>query len=203
MGWWACVTSPTQTNSGVGAEAMPRNTHLARTLVGVTTRSDAAGLAARSQFFFAMVVAADSIQMYLSLFQALFAAVAVAFIVFFIKPTHVDPRFGLPVGGFFAAVGNNIFVSSQLPASDRVSLANLTSAFGLVTIFLSWSSRRCRCTSSGPWVRNDCRGSSTGFLRRPVARIRRRRPCPAAGRRRVVSASIWIDAMVRARWFAP
>ncbi len=120
----------------MGSEGLPRNARLARSLVGVTARRNAAGQPGHSQFFFAMLVATNSVQMYLSLFQALFAAVAVALIVFFIKPTHVDPRFGLPVGGFFAAVGNNIFVSSQLPASDRLSLAELTNAFGLVTIFL-------------------------------------------------------------------
>jgi hypothetical protein len=53
------------------------------------------------------------------MFQALFASVAIALIVFFIKPIHVDPRFGLGVGAFFAAVGNNIFVGSMLPPAHR------------------------------------------------------------------------------------
>src|SRR5262249_6114512 len=36
--------------------------------------------------------------LYLKLFQALHIAVAIAFLACFIKPIHVDPRFGLGVG---------------------------------------------------------------------------------------------------------
>src|SRR4029077_9381060 len=80
--------------SGVNPEAMSRHVRLARTLVGVTVRRQGPARDAHSQFFLAMVIASNSASIYLNLFQALFAAVAVAFIVFFIKPIHVDPRFG-------------------------------------------------------------------------------------------------------------
>lgn len=125
-----------ESNSGVDPEAMPRHMRLARTLAGVTVRRQGPARDARSQFFFAMVVASNSGPIYLNLFQALFAAVAVALIVFFIKPIHVDPRFGLPVGAFFAAVSNNTFVAGLLPASDRLTLATMVNATSLLTILL-------------------------------------------------------------------
>ncbi len=125
-----------ESNSGVDAEAMPHHMRLARTLVGVTVGRQGTAGETHSQFFVAMLITTDSAPIYLNMFQALFAAVAVALIVFFIKPMNLDPRFGLPVGGFFAAVSNNTFVSGLLPASDRVTLASMVNATGLLTIFL-------------------------------------------------------------------
>jgi len=73
----------------------------------------------------------------MKMFQALFASVAIAFIVFFIKPIHVDPRFGLGVGAAFAAVGNNIFVGTMLPPAEGITLIAMVNAIGLATIFLT------------------------------------------------------------------
>ena len=58
-------------------------------------------------------------------------------IFFFIKPIHVDPRFGLSVGAFFAAFGNNIFIGTLPPQSDRIMLAQIVNSISLGTIFLT------------------------------------------------------------------
>jgi hypothetical protein len=63
--------------------------------------------------------------------------VAIAFIVVFIRPIHVDPRFGLGVGAFFAAITNNILVGTSLPPVGRFSLTAMVNALGLATIFLT------------------------------------------------------------------
>lgn len=84
-----------------------------------------------------LLVVPPSESIYLKLFQALFASVAITLIVFFIKPIHVDPRFGLAVGAFFAAVGNNIYVVTLIPPSENISLANMVNGIGLATIFLA------------------------------------------------------------------
>lgn len=73
---------------------------------------------------------------YRRMFQALFASVAVALIALYIKPTHVDCRFGLPVGGFFASVGNNIYVGSLLPYGNAPTLTDAINFVSLLTIFL-------------------------------------------------------------------
>jgi len=90
-----------------------------------------------SRFIFAMLVSPPSMEVYMKLFQALFASVAIAFIVFFIKPIHVDPRFGLGVGALFATVGNNIFVGTMLPPAEGITLIAMVNAIGMATIFLT------------------------------------------------------------------
>jgi hypothetical protein len=90
-----------------------------------------------SRFIFGMLVSPPGMILYMKMFQALFASVAIAFIVFFIKPIHVDPRFGLAVGAFFACVGNNIFVGTVLPPAEGITLSSMVNGIGLATIFLT------------------------------------------------------------------
>lgn len=132
-------------DSNIRPEAVPRGLKLDRFLAGSITKNILPGRGKaeisgkteiRSQIIVGMLVVPDSFGIYLKLFQALLASVAVALIALCIKPIHVDCRFGLPVGGFFAAVGNNIFVASMLPQSDRLTLADMVNTTGLVTIFL-------------------------------------------------------------------
>jgi hypothetical protein len=70
-----------------------------------------------SCFIFAMLGKIPSLPIYLKNFQALFASVAIAFIVFFIRPIHVDPRFGLGAGamggGILQGRMKTIFCSRQ------------------------------------------------------------------------------------------
>jgi hypothetical protein len=57
-------------------------------------------------------------------------------IAFFIRPIHVDPRFGIPLGAFFAIVANNIFISSILPPTEKTTLTGMVNAVALATIFV-------------------------------------------------------------------
>ena len=75
--------------------------------------------------------------MFLQLFQALFVSVGVALLPCFIKPTHVDPRFGLGVGALFAVVANSYLVNAQMPESGDFSLAGFVSLLGIGTIFIT------------------------------------------------------------------
>ncbi len=90
-----------------------------------------------SRFNFAVFVSIPGVGLFFVLFQTLFISVSIAFIVFFIKPIFVDPRFGLGVGAVFAAVGNNIFMVTMLPQGERISLTNMVNGIGLGTIFLT------------------------------------------------------------------
>ena len=131
--------------SGIDPEAMPRGLKLTRFLADTKIGIHKSGQKrpgpadstwkTRSQFILAMLVVTDGIGLYQKFFQALFASIAVALIALYIKPTHVDCRFGLPVGGFFTSVGNNIFVGTLLPHADRLTLADMVNATGLFTIF--------------------------------------------------------------------
>lgn len=98
---------------------------------------EAGGDAVRSRLVFTMLVDIPGFPVYMRMSQALFASVAIALIVFFIKPTFVDPRFGLGVGAVFAAVANNIAVQAMLPPSPQVTLVQMAYAASLATIFLT------------------------------------------------------------------
>ena len=74
---------------------------------------------------------------YLKMFIALFGAVGVAILVFFIKPTDVDPRFGLGVGALFAVIANTYVTSSLVPDIGTMTLADMVNDVGVVVIFLS------------------------------------------------------------------
>ena len=133
--------------SGISHSGVPQNLKIAKSLVAIKLhnyrsgrgdpRSSAGAADVHSRFIFAMLVYPPSSGLFILMFQALFASVAIALIVFFIRPIHVEPRFGLGVGGFFAAVGNNIFVGSVLPQAEWVTLAGMVNGIGLVTIFLT------------------------------------------------------------------
>ena len=80
---------------------------------------------------------------YLALFK-LITGLLVAFIisccVFFIKPINVDPRFGLSVGGLFAAIGNKYIVEGKVPSTNQITLLdnihNLTFIYILLITIL-------------------------------------------------------------------
>ena len=90
-----------------------------------------------SRFVFGIFGSLSSLPIYIRMFQALFASVAAALIALFIKPIHVDPRFGLGVGALFAATANNISVGEIVPYTDQLTLTTMINALGLTTIFLS------------------------------------------------------------------
>jgi hypothetical protein len=82
----------------------------------------------------------------LKLFFGLFIAVMIAFLVFFIKPTDVDPRFGLGVGAIFAAVASEYIITGALPDTGVISLADKLHIIAFAFIFFSlvqstWSLR--------------------------------------------------------------
>jgi len=90
-----------------------------------------------SQPRFAIVIERDGWGLFVKMFQALFVAVAVALLACFIKPTHVDPRFGLGVGALFASVANAYLVGSYVPETSEFSLADVVNLLGIGTILVS------------------------------------------------------------------
>ncbi len=100
-------------------------------------RLEAGASAVRSRYVFGILAFISGWGIYTSLFQALFVAVAIAFIAFFIKPIHVDPRFGLGIGAVFAAVGSNIATGFSLINAEGMTLTQMVNGAGLLTIFLT------------------------------------------------------------------
>ncbi|HJZ93680.1 MAG TPA: hypothetical protein VKE40_22585 [Gemmataceae bacterium] len=75
--------------------------------------------------------------LYFKLFQFLFIAVLLALVAFFIRPIEVDPRFGLGVGALFAAVANAYVVSSHVPDTGVMALADIINGVGIAVILLT------------------------------------------------------------------
>lgn len=79
--------------------------------------------------------------LFFKLFTGVFVGFLIALFVFFIKPINVDPRFGLCVGGLFAAVGNKYVVEGTVSSVSSNTLIdtlhNLTFIAILIIIFIS------------------------------------------------------------------
>lgn len=90
-----------------------------------------------SQPRFAIEIEREGWGLLLLLFQALFVSVGVALLACFIKPIHVDPRFGLGIGALFAAVANGYLVGSRMPETGEFSLADFINLLGIATIFMT------------------------------------------------------------------
>lgn len=90
-----------------------------------------------SQARFGLELRRDGWGLFLKMFQALFVAVAIAILPFFIRPTDLDPRFGLGVGALFAAVANAYLIISYVPNTVEFTLADMVNLVGIVTILIT------------------------------------------------------------------
>ncbi len=88
---------------------------------------------------FDIAISISRISSWLILFK-LTTGIIVAFLisscVFWIKPINVDPRFGLCVGGLFAAMGNKYVVESIIPSPNEISLLDYLHNITFIFIFL-------------------------------------------------------------------
>lgn len=90
-----------------------------------------------SQLRMGVPVHRDGWGLYFKLFQSLFVAVVLAMLAFFIRPTEVDPRFGLGVGALFAGVANAYVISSLVPDTGVMAMADVVNGVGIAVILLS------------------------------------------------------------------
>lgn len=79
---------------------------------------------------------ANRLGLFLKLHLGLLVAVFVAMLALFIKPVHLDPRFGLPAAAVFTAAANNYIVSSVLPKDGVICISDIINITGLMMVFL-------------------------------------------------------------------
>lgn len=88
---------------------------------------------------FEIIISIKRLNSWLILFK-LITGIIVAFLisscVFWIKPINTDPRFGLCVGGLFAAVGNKYIVESIIPTTNKITLLDYLHNITFIIIFL-------------------------------------------------------------------
>jgi hypothetical protein len=71
------------------------------------------------------------------LFWSIYLAVIIGFVALLIKPTDLDPRFGLGVGAIFAAAASAYVVNAALPPTNVLTLSDKVNMIAVGFIFLS------------------------------------------------------------------
>lgn len=88
-----------------------------------------------SAFLIEMDIARNAWGLFLKIFVGMYIAFLIAMVSFAPHPGELEPRFGLPVGGLFAAVGNKYIIDSVLPESTTFTLVDSLHAITFFTIF--------------------------------------------------------------------
>lgn len=90
-----------------------------------------------TQYIFAINIERSGFGLYFKILLGLFAACVLALASFFIKPSDVGPRFALPTGAYFGAVGNTYIANAILPSSGTFGVMDCIYGIGLIIITLS------------------------------------------------------------------
>jgi len=88
-----------------------------------------------SQFVLEMEIERDAIGLFMKIFSGMYIAFLISIISFTPHPSELEPRFGLPVGGLFAAVGNKYIIDSLLPEASSFTLVDTLHTLTFLSIF--------------------------------------------------------------------
>jgi hypothetical protein len=89
-----------------------------------------------SKFVISLQLERNAWGLFFKLFLGMYVAFMISYVSFFIDPQHVDPRFGLPVGGLFAAVGNKYIIDGYLPDSPTLTIVDILHGLTFLSIFV-------------------------------------------------------------------
>src|SRR5688572_20863820 len=90
-----------------------------------------------STFNIEMDIERNAWGLFMKIFIGMYIAFLIAIISFTPHPSELEPRFGLPVGGLFAAVGNKYIIDSVLPESSSFTLVDTLHAFTFFAVFMT------------------------------------------------------------------
>jgi len=88
-----------------------------------------------SQFTIEMDIERNAWGLFLKIFIGMYIAFLISTLSFTPHPSELEPRFGLPVGGLFAAVGNKYIIDSLLPESSSFTLVDTLHTLTFFSIF--------------------------------------------------------------------
>ncbi len=88
-----------------------------------------------STFILEMDIDRQALGLFMKIFLGMYIAFLIAAISFIPKPWELDPRFGLPVGGLFAAVGNKYIIDTVLPETSTFTLVDTLHTLTFLGIF--------------------------------------------------------------------
>ena len=90
-----------------------------------------------SQFVVEMDLERDAFGLFMKIFLGMYIAFFISMLSFTPHPSELEPRFGLPVGGLFAAVGNKYIIDSLLPETSNFTLVDTLHSFTFISIFVT------------------------------------------------------------------
>jgi hypothetical protein len=89
-----------------------------------------------SSFDIIIDIERDGWGLFWKLFSGMYIAFLIAMVSFGLQVNELEPRFGLPVGGLFAAVGNKYIIDSLLPESNTFTLVDSLHSITFLSIFI-------------------------------------------------------------------
>ncbi len=87
-----------------------------------------------SAFNIEMDIERNAWGLFLKIFIGMYISFLIAMVGFAPNPWDVEPRFGLPVGGLFAAVGNKYIIDSVLPESASFTSMTFFAIFAILVV---------------------------------------------------------------------
>jgi len=90
-----------------------------------------------SRFVFSLDIIRPGFGYFLKSFFTVFIAAVIALLTLFIKPTDLDPRFGLSAGALFAAVASEVVIASSLPDTNIITLVDKLHIISIFFIFIA------------------------------------------------------------------
>jgi hypothetical protein len=90
-----------------------------------------------SRFYCSVSLARPGAGYFIKLFLGVMLSALISFMSFFISPTDLQSRTGLGVGAIFAAVGSQYVITSSLPDTNILTMADSLHIAAFIFIFLS------------------------------------------------------------------
>lgn len=119
----------------IGNPVLKTKTHSYKTNFGITNTASKTNTKYH-QAIFSVEISRPDWGLFFKMFQALFASVGIALLVFLMDPAG-EGRIGLGIGAFFAAVASSCFSTSELPGIGVLTMNDMINIFGMITILLS------------------------------------------------------------------
>jgi len=88
-----------------------------------------------SAFLIEMDIERNAWGLFMKIFIGMYIAFLISIISFTIRVSELEPRFGLPVGGLFATVGNKYIIDSILPETSSFTLVDSLHTLTFLAIF--------------------------------------------------------------------
>jgi hypothetical protein len=89
-----------------------------------------------ADFYIDITLERNALGLFLKLFVGMYISFMIALVSFLVHPKSPEPRFALPVGALFAAVGNKYIIDSLLPETSSFTLVDTLHTLTFVSIFL-------------------------------------------------------------------